>query len=86
MFVVGDQSSDEDASGSRAETVHASVGDVDAGVMPTRRDLVKHAFVIRDQDAGGADYHGIPLKGAHRERRLDDVEFVFADSFDCRSQ
>ena len=82
VLVVSDQSGDEDASSRRAQTIYAGIGDIDAGVVPARRDLVQHAFVVRDQDSGGADDQCIPLKSAHRKRRLDDVEFVLANRLD----
>src|ERR1035437_9294570 len=86
VLVVSNQSGDEDASGRRAQTVYTGIGDINAGVVPTRRDLVENAFVVRDQDPGGPNGDCIPLKGAYRKRRLDDVEFVLADCLDCSPQ
>ena len=68
VLIVSHQSGDEDASRRRAQTIYACVRDVDAGVVPTRRDLVQHAFVFPDEDSGGANDQCIPLKSAHRER------------------
>ena len=67
VIVVSDEPGDEDASGRCTQPVNSRVRDVDAGVVPAWRDLMSNAFVIGDQDSGGADDKGVPLHGAERE-------------------
>src|SRR5208337_5098298 len=55
MVVVSDESGDKDTPGGCAQSVNSCIGDIDAGVVPARRYLMGNAFVIRDQDSGGAD-------------------------------
>jgi hypothetical protein len=53
---MGDQAGEEDASGSSAQAVDTSIGHIDAGVVPTWRNLVRHALIVGDQHSGSADH------------------------------
>ena len=86
MIVMREQARDEDAPSRGAQAVYASIGDINAGAMPTRRNLIQHAFIVRDQNAGGTNCEGVPFERAERKRRLDDVEFILSDGLCCGSQ